>query len=96
LIEKNPGLIDFSPGSLAVYLFGLSLYEPDARNRPQPTEVVYGFGGANLNHLPNNIVEVRSRYLLLRPGAKNSLYWHAHRAVEEAMGWYKRNIRPAK
>ncbi len=58
MIEKNPGLIDFSPGSLAVYLFGLSLYEPDARNRPQPTEVVYGFGGANLNHL--TLVQVDS------------------------------------
>ncbi len=99
VIRKNPELLGYSPGSLAVYLFGLSFYAPDDLRRPQPVDVMYGFGSANQTHLPHNVIETRSRFLLLRPTLSNSLFWLTHRAVEGAKRCYNhlasRRKRPA-
>ncbi len=89
-IDKNPELLDYSPGSLAVHLFGLSVYAADTLGRPQPTDVMYGFGGANVAHLPNNIIEPWGKFLLLRPSARNWLFWLTFRAIERATRLYHR------
>ncbi|QJX00926.1 GNAT family N-acetyltransferase [Frigoriglobus tundricola] len=99
VVRKNPELLNYSPGSLAVYLFGLSLYAPDGLKRPQPVDVMYGFGSANQTHLPHNLIETRSRFLLLRPTLGNSLFWLTHRGVDRAKQLYNhfagRKKRPA-
>ena len=93
--EMNPELIDYSPGSLATYLFGISVYEPDALGRSRPTDVVFGFSFPNITHFPNNIIEDRSKLIILRPGIRNSLFRFAFRNLERAKQLLKR-IRGAR